>query len=235
MRDVLDAFLRPASIGIVALACVYGVVIVLYFRKLRSARQDELTLACSPLLVITGTLTLAVIVSHILGSPFWGRHLAALMPFIVFAVAVALRDSPNTYGSAPPLAWLLAMLLLTSSLVVRCDVSHGRDDYRRAARIARAEAAGGRTVWWGADPGCAEYYGVSFCGKKASDEKTTCIVYVSNQPSYYLLDMPTPELVVVSKPDLHDRDGELRGYLDSQGYRVTNKLVAFRIYEKPLD
>jgi hypothetical protein len=231
----LNGLLRPESLGIIALLWIYCWMLVHLIRKLRTTEGDTRDTEAFPLVVIAGTFVIAVLASHFLGSPFWGRHLAALVPFLVFATVLGLKESGHFVGPLPRLAWPFVALLLMSSLSVRFGVSHARDDYREATRLARAATAAGRTVWWCADPGCAEYYGMEFCGKYDDDNGNPCIVYVSNQPSDYLLEMPTPDLVVVSKPDLHDKDGLLRDYLASRYYRPTQELSAFKIYEKSLN
>lgn len=231
----LNGLLRPESLGIIALLCIYGWILVRLVRKLRTTNGDTRDMVALPLVVIAGTFGIAVLASHILGSPFWGRHIAALVPFLVFATVLGLQENGHFVGPLPRLAWPFVALLLMSSLAVRFGASHARDDYRDAAHFARAEAGAGRTVWWCADPGCAEYYKAHFCGRDNGNGLGPCIVYVSNQPSDYLLEMPTPDLVIVSKPDLHDKDGLLRDYLASRGYRPKQELSAFKIYEKNLN
>lgn len=229
---VLEGLKRAEFFAIIALTCIYGWMVMHLIRKLQ--RRDRFTreTVALPLVVIVGTFAIAVLSSFILTNPFWGRHLAALAPFVTFAAGLAFQDTRSLKSTFSPLLWFFVALLLTSSLVVRFGASHARDDYRDAARLASAEAEAGRTVWWCADPGCAEYYGLKFCREYGGDNVNPCIVYVSNQPSDYILGLRTPDLVVVSKPDLHDRDDLVGHYLGTRRYRVTRELSAFKIYGK---
>jgi hypothetical protein len=45
----------------------------------------------------------------------------------------------------------------------------------------------------------------------------------------------TPDLILQSKPDIHDTHGALKDFLSTNPYRVTGKLPGFSIWEKSND
>ena len=94
-----------------------------------------------------------------------------------------------------------------------------------------ATARADQTVWWAADPGCAQYYGVEFCPAGSRQREGHCVLFVSNQDLKYLVVDPPPDLIVLSKPDLFDTSGSLNRFLTDNGYEETGEFVGFRIYE----
>lgn len=232
LRGVIDGLMRPSSLGLIFLACIYFLVLGNLFRGVRTEKSPRNKLVILSGLVVAGTVTAWVVASSIMGSSFWGRHVAALLPFVVFVVVAAAGSGEHLRKTSPnALTLLLAGGLLASSIAVRFAPAHSRDDYRSAARLAVAAANNSQTVWWAADASCAQYYGVKFCGDGAGKHEGACVVYVSKHDSTTLAAIPFPDLVVLSKPDLNDKSGDLNRFLTNNNYQETGKFVAFQIFE----
>jgi hypothetical protein len=229
----LQGLAQPALVGLAVLALLYALIPLRFWRRSRSERPAAYGLALRAGFVIMGTAGIMFVLCLIVGSPFWGRHLASLLPFSVLVVGIA-TNAPDGSGrrSLNMLTLLLGATLLTSSLLVRFHPDHRRDDYRGAARIARIAVQQGETVWWAAAPESAEYYGVVFCRVGAAEQRA-CVVRTDNRDNEKLKGLPDPDVILISKPELHDRTGEVRRYIEEHGFQLKCRLMAFEVFSLP--
>jgi hypothetical protein len=56
-------------------------------------------------------------------------------------------------------------------------------------------------------------------------------VTVANPEKGFDRDLPKPDLVLTSKPDLFDRNGALADYLNRAGFRPTASVAAFTAWQ----
>jgi hypothetical protein len=125
------------------------------------------------------------------------------------------------------LAALFCVLSLVSCLSLRYAERHGKDDYRAAAAFAKAALRNDRQVWWSAAEQGAGYYGVPV----AHDARSGVFVVVN--PTRESLDsLPSPQVIIASKPDIYDRQRALAGYVRTRGFRRVGELPAFTLWEK---
>ena len=153
-----------------------------------------------------------------------GRHLVPALPFILafFAIGyVGLFDGGSRWRRVVGI--LVTAILLISALEIRVCPRHQRDDYRSAAGLAQSAIARGETVWWAADTAAASYYGLQLNSSNP--------IAVANPNQTELNSRPTPDLVVLSKPDIYDAGGELKSYLQNHNFRVTRTFAAFVIFQ----
>mgnify|MGYP001825151093 CR=1 FL=1 len=231
IEGVLAGFSGPAVVGIVVLGCLY----LWAGRNLLRPRKSDTRIR---LAVLAGLVTLAscggmLILALMKGFPFWGRHLSPVFPFLmlVIAIAASVRGADQRKRDfALPLC--LGLTLLISSLLVRFDPAHSRDDYRAAARLALSAMRSGESVWWSAGGPAAQYYGVVFC-ETNRPTGTPCVFPAFDSAATELLPLRKPDLVIVSRPDLFDRAGALQQHLKENRYEVTIRLKAFQIYQQP--
>jgi hypothetical protein len=229
----LRSLANPAGVGLVVLALLYVVILLHFWKRFRSDPSPTDRLVPATGFVIAGTVGIVFVVSLTLGSVFWGRRVASVLPFVVLAIGIA-ANVPRRIGQTPlnVLPLLLGATLLTSSLLVRFNPKQGRDDYRGAARLAQAEAQKGKTVWWAADRVIAEYYNVLFCGAGSGDQRA-CVVRTANRDSMGLEHLPKPDMIVLSKPELSDTSGAVRKYIGAHRFRLKSRLMAFEVFQAP--
>jgi hypothetical protein len=234
LGGAVRGLLQPSVIGLVILGCLYGIVLIRLTVQtpLRQSRlRLPVVLSCAVVLIGAGILYLY---AWYAGHPFWGRHFAAVFPFVVYVVAVAANSGVRPFrGDVNRIALSLGITLLASSLLVRFHPAHTRDDYRSAAHAARTAIQQGERVWWAANPICAEYYQVPICGDDSTYGEE-CVVDIGNASSADLGAMPTPGMIVLSKPELHDRLGSIQSYIDTRHFVQQKTVLAFAIFRAPL-
>jgi hypothetical protein len=119
-------------------------------------------------------------------------------------------------------------MLALSSAELRWSPRHARDDYRSASAIALKALEAGRNVWWSADPVAAAYYGLPFA-KKGGDGRVAQL-RISHSGREAVL--PLPDMIVTSKWDVFDPEGELGRVIRTQHYRPTHRLKAITVWER---
>ena len=155
------------------------------------------------------------------GFPFWGRHIVWVVPFLMTATAATL-ESPSLFKKKYLGNYLLAALsviLLFSSLRQRFLPIYSKDDYRSAASIARDTLNDGKIVWWAAGTEAAEYYGLAKEKVIVPDPVFT--------PQYQF-----PDLIVISKADIYDRNGSIVAFAKSHDFILDATPRAFRVFRK---
>jgi hypothetical protein len=157
------------------------------------------------------------------------RHLTPLMPLVVYFASRLLAEC-WTRGAIS--RYLVAVFLLTSlasSYQIRFSARHRRDDYRHAAMLAKRERLLGNQVLWEADVQNAIYYGVI-----RSDERDTgCEMVLLGDGDLPRRAKPN-SIVLFSKPDIYDRGGRVRRFLDMNNYRLEEQFAAFQLWRSPL-
>jgi hypothetical protein len=235
LRGAAESLVRPSTAGVILLCLLYLLALAGLLKPTLREHADLVRIGRLAAVVALGSALVAHGFSFFIGYPFWGRHLAALFPWFVFATAVAttLRQHPRRRSPG----WLclaIGVLLLASGLLIRFHPRHARDDYRAAARVARAGVDGGSSVWWSAAGNCARYYEVPFC----SDGKSTkepCVVFTTNMTTEKLASLERPSLVIVSKPEIHDATGALRDYLSTKGFTAQESFMTFQVFRSASD
>jgi hypothetical protein len=232
LGPALGGLLRPSFVGGLALAGVYFCALAGLYTLLRSGPSGAARSIRAALFVVAVTTGVTVVVFSAEGFPVWGRHLAAVVPFVAFVAGVGAMSCRGGRANRMNLiAASLVGLLLVSSLLVRFHPQHRRDDYRAAAGYAVAASTVGLVVWWVGDQRVADYYGVRFCDDPVVADE--CVVYATNTTAEEHVAMSEPAVVVMSdKPELHDRTAAIRGYLASNGFEVVRRLMAFSVYRK---
>jgi len=161
--------------------------------------------------------------------PFWGRHLAPSLPFLLLAlgcIAASLKGVWTRRGQLFLLVPLFALLIYSSS-VIRWSPSHSKDDYRTASALAREAIAHGKRVSWIGATQPALYYNVPFSVIWPPVPGTASMVLPSPGRD------GQPDLIIVTKPDLFDRQRLLPHWIDRSGVKMTALCPSFVVYEFP--
>ena len=185
--------------------------------------------------VLVGTFTMLLAASFIMRWPFWGRHLAAIFPLIVFIIAYPFRSGINEMLLFKRvLLTFIILLLLSSSLRLRFSPIYRKDDYRSAAACAKAILASGGRVWWAADPTGAEYYGLSIGKpKKGGAIDPQVAVNIIGIPEIEMEAIHPPTTVILSKEDIYDPRGSLLSWIKEHHYVIAQQFPSFKVYVAP--
>ena len=157
-----------------------------------------------------------------------------LLPFVVTLVAFAAhaRGESGSRWSRHWLAFALAIPLLVSALFLRFGPAYRKDDYRGAARVALRALETRRTIWWSADAEeCAAYYGLT--AARAAALGGRFLPCYPTRPEV-LTNGPPPDVIFLSKPDVHDVQGFVQEYLRRPGYVLSGRLSAFEVWVSPV-
>jgi hypothetical protein len=198
-----------------------------YFRK-HASKQQLIAATCAV------SAPCLILISLVLFKDFrlLGRHLAPLSVVIVLLIAIAMNQLWNASTKLSPLpisskiknsiCVLTIVLGILSSLSLRFNPIHRKDDYREAVRIAQSAIDQQRRVYWAADKWTAFYYGLSQ-GQQGWQEWRDGLPIPELSPS---------DLVIISKPDIYDKNGIFYDLLQENGFSITSKLQAFTVYQK---
>ncbi|HUA39168.1 MAG TPA: hypothetical protein VMA35_12325, partial [Candidatus Sulfopaludibacter sp.] len=202
-------------------------VLVLGWRRI-AAIIPRRTLICWTSAFVSVTMFILAI-GVAVGFRVLGRHCLPVLPPVLFLLAMglaALWDQRNRAARGIGVAFLTLSLL--SSLSLRFSERHAKDDYRDAAALGRKALARGESVWWSADLEGAEVYHLPVT---RTLETTNAALVVVNPSEKLLKNLPVPDLVLVSKPDLYDGSGALANYLVRSGFQQTMTLSAFTAWQ----
>ena len=133
-------------------------------------------------------------------------------------------------------------LYLASALSLRLAARHEKDDYRTAARIAKAALAEGKTVWWNADLNSGLYYEVPVASQGAVE--TGRAFWLAHPGRAMMAEAIPPDVIVASEFELRDllRQGAKNpGLADMAGQLLRSKedlalgpdTWAARVYSQP--
>jgi hypothetical protein len=189
-------------------------------------RRDSLSLIAAGAVVFSTGVILAA--SAVVGFPFWGRHLAFSLPVIVLLISKA-QAAIERSGLRYLMMFSLMLVLLVSSLRQRFVPQYGKDDYRSASRMAAVALASGKNIWWIADPNTARYYGL---GARGNVARPGGLIWFSYENEADTQNKPSPDLIFVSKPDIHDSQNKVRSYIEQHGYQPFAQVTAFKIYAR---
>jgi hypothetical protein len=221
--QLLGAYAIPLSIGILVLLMPAWEVIRALTTQLRSNRFLAVPILATafPVIVVLGA-------GWLTDARILGRHLTPLYPLVLFALALAVERllARNKVWATGAVAALLVVLAF-SSLQIRFASRHARDDYRAAAAVAKSHARENKSVWWVADDSTARYYGVRF----ADHDATGGIISLRNPTREQLDALSAPNMIVFSKPDIHDGYGTVQQFARRRGFAVTSSLQAFQLLE----
>lgn len=219
--DKLARTLGPYLAGLIPLALAYGALVVALIRKRLDEVQRKIISACIGVILLTFIAMFGP--AYFVRWPFWGRHLAAVFPFVTMIIAIGL-NSQLRQNRGKLLAIVFLILFAISSLELRFNPWHGKDDYRNTVPIARRALAQSRSIWWVADSETAAYYGLPLGSPNLT---------LFWPPLARVLDeLPSPEFVFLSKRDIYDANDSVTDYLHRHDFELKQSFPAFKIYER---
>lgn len=220
------ALLASHAAGLTATALFLGAA-GLAALWMRSGASRRFALLC--LVVLGGGFVAVCSAAFVAGFPFWGRHLAPLLPWIIVPLTLGVVHSrlPAVLRGA-----ILAGLVLcwfAADLNIRFAERHSKDNYRAAAHFAKEALAEGSTVWWVADAVSATYYGLPL----SLEEKSGVATLFFRPTAEDLVQRPAPDLIVFARPAQMDELGSMRQFLSEKGYsKRPERWTAFTVWER---
>ena len=142
---------------------------------------------------------LPVIILTIVGSlqdfRVLGRHMSPVIPAVLLPIAAALAAPGKLRLPGAILGTLAVAAMIASSVSLRFQERHARDDYQRATEIALSSLQQGLNVWWQADMNATRYYAY----RKGGMPLVNAIqVLESNPPTGPMF----ADVIIVSRPDI---------------------------------
>ncbi len=217
-------FLPHASVlgGLVLVwAVTGGIALKAWCQTLRSTVLPSVLVL---LLSLAGYTLLGVVMKF----PFWGRHLAPLLPFAVFAGAGMAAMARNR-TTRICIVTSLGLFWGASAVSIRYAPRFTNDDYRGAARFALEHSRAREVVWWAADTSGARYYGLAPAEPGIPD---SFCYSVRNNSTEELQALPQPRWVVFTKADIYDNNGRIMAYLQDGGYRRKRSFTSISIWTR---
>jgi hypothetical protein len=211
------------------LAIYGGVLLVVLAAGCRSiaastSRRTQLCWALAFAIVLGFILAVGVAVRF----RVLGRHCAPLLPLVLIVLGsgiAALLKRRDWAGRLVVAAFV--GLSLVSCLSLRFSERHAKDDFRGAVAMGRAALARGETVWWNANREAAILYHLPLTEQPV---KPGMAVHVASPEKGFDHDLPKPDLVLASKPDLCDQNGAVADYLNRAGFRPTASFATFTVW-----
>jgi MFS family permease len=209
LREQPTKIARPYAVLLLLGLSALAVAVTLALRNSRDPRYRPLLLGWIVSFVV------AIAVSYALHTRFLGRHMAATLPLLLFALVALVRYRASLV--------LIAAVFLISDARLGLLPAYWKDDYRAAVRdvVARVQAAPG-TIDWAADDRTANYYGLG-------------LTYPGNAAVGRYLQVGWPEkargvAVSLMRPQAVDRLLESQLALGKPVYLVLSKLDVFDTY-----
>jgi hypothetical protein len=180
-------------------------------------------------LVIIPGLTAFMLVagSLVLQKAFWARHFAPVFPFYVALLGLAMAGTAGCRNRIVKwFPFLLAGLLVFSALNLRFSTIWQKEDYRSAAQFARHALAENKSVWWVAGGYSATYYHLEYTVSRPETGKAFCPQFGSAKVE----DLPLPDVIIYSKPDIHDPGLVIQKIITQNHYKEAAHFKSFTIW-----
>ena len=214
---------------------IYGLVTatVLFAGVGRVIREIPRRIWLGLLLPLGGVTLLLLVAGKTRHMTMLGRHFAPLGVCLLLLVGAGVQRLGQAGGWRRFLAFAWLFLSLISAVSLRWCDRHQKDDYRAAARLIIAAQARGERVWWCADGTCGFYYAVPLSPPLSPVAVPGKVWLNANAPAQWLTNNPMPTLVLLSKPELHDRNGVVRDYLQRNHFVCQASFSVFTVWTHP--
>jgi hypothetical protein len=225
------AAFRPYLLPLIIYAAVVVCVLFAGIKHILQSAPRRVWLGAGGALGAAVVLLLLIgIVTHF---SVLGRHFTPLAPCLLLLIALGLNRLEKHGGWRRLLVVLFLLLSLASALSLRFCGRHAKDDNRTAATIANKANAVGKIVWWCADGRSALFYGVPLAPPKPDVTAPGAVWWVKDATEDWMTNTAPPDLVLLSKPELHDANGLTRDFLKRNHYQLSQTFQAFTLWQKP--
>lgn len=153
-----------------------------------------------------------------------GRHMSPVIPAVLLPIAAALAAPGRLRLPGVILGTLAIASMIASSVSLRFQERHARDDYRRATKIALHSLQQGRNVWWQADMNATRYYAYRKGGMPLVN---TIQVLESNPPTGLMF----ADVVVINRPDIRYGKSDYQEELRRNFFELETAFTGFEVWK----
>jgi hypothetical protein len=240
LRENAIAALKPYLPALL----IYGLILTLFifsflftFFKNPPLAIKSLKHSGRPMLLIVAAAVAAGLCVFLMGIlkdfRVIGRHLMPIFPFVLLGFSCAAAYMWNSRKAVLKSSVLLVLIAsAVSALSIRFSPRHAKDDYRSAAAVALETLGKEGTVWWAADEAGGKYYNVRLISTDEIPAGERSGIVVSRLNFKRLSSLPSPDLVIISKPDIYDPRHEIRNFCIRNGLSSIGNPKAFSLYGK---
>jgi hypothetical protein len=152
-----------------------------------------------------------------------GRHLSPAIPAVLLPLALCWES-----GLKKPLPNLVlpscaSLILLTSSLCLRFQERHARDDYQGATAVAIDALKQEKRVLWQADMNATRYYAY----KEGGMNYVHALQQLESDPPPLMF----ADLIVVNRPDFRYGGSDYTREFEKSGFKLRSTFIGFEIWE----
>jgi hypothetical protein len=220
LRASPTAIIRHLPWIVPAFLCIFAAWL-LGFRDW-AGRQDRRTLIAVGLALLIPITTLAV-VGVIADFRVLGRHLSPAIPAVLLPLALCWEVGLRKKSASLALAAAASLILLASSLSLRFQEKHARDDYRTATTIAIDALKQGKQILWLADMNAARHYAYHTGGMPYINALQQL---ESDPPSLLFAD-----IIVINRPDIRFKSTDFRKELQKNGFTQQPSFTGFEVWK----
>ena len=192
-------------------------------------------------------IAIALAVSKVEHFQVLGRHVAVFAPLLLITILYWVGRHVSQTDRTAAIAALSGLVLMWAISDARLIsmTKYEKDDVREAARIAAAAEKNGARVLWVADTYAAEYYGVTALrsdrhnqsvmerelGRPVTVQAIDGQNWSSEAARKFIDSSASPIVLVISRPDLFDKQGVWRQLVEERHASKVAGLPAFSIYQ----
>lgn len=134
---------------------------------------------------------------------------------------------------------ILIVIWLSSSVRLTYLSEYNKDDYRDAVYYAINAAGNDGSILWAANRNCGQFYGLKFINNLSSKKAFSSTAAIAafavdwdkKKIEQALQTFHYPIIIVISKPDLHDKFGALTIAVEENKAQLIASPNAFKIYK----
>jgi hypothetical protein len=209
--------------------CLFASLIPLLLHPRKFTLSPAVIAIASCVVAFVSIILVAAIAKH---TALWGRHLAAVFPFMVFILwkVISLAEhearSKNMKFATGVSAGMFLSLLLIGSLLVRYGNDFRKDDYRSATASAISAAEEGKVVWWAGALEAAQYY----AGMDYPLHERLIMMEDYRGKKFDLA--PEPDMIVLGRGSIYDTKGNITEKATMKFGKPDTSARNFRIWKR---
>ncbi len=215
---ILSQCLKSNGILIILLTMVYLYIFYNFVKlTLRGDKRLEKILLSIAFIALGSQIAISLLFSW----PFWGRHIFYMLPLLALILGLSVGQMSRVRSRVAFFA--LISILGFSSFNIRFTNTYEKDDYAKAAQIAKMDSSLNQNVLWVANDICGQYYKLDFDGAK---------IKFWDQYHDTLPFKVVPTTIIYSKKHVFDSSGVIENWIAMNSYYIDDKFPGFTIYKK---